>query len=346
MATMARSRPKILALTALRAVGGFAIARWLTRGKLRILGYHGTAFHDEHVFRPGLFMHPDTFSARIATLVRLGYPVMDLGEACAALDAGRLPPCATVITIDDGWVGTFAHMGPVLRRHQLPATLYVSSYYVDHQVQVVYLAVQYLIWKAGGRVVHIEMGGALSGRFDLRLEAERGRLFEAFNLAAATTDGAEAQQRLLNALAAQLGVPWEATLTARVCAYMTREEAQALATTGVDLQLHTHRHRFPADSLVAARQELDDNRRALAGLTTRPLEHFCYPSGVYTPEQVAWLPALGVTTATTTTSGLNDRETPRGELRRFLDADDIHPIEFEAWLSGLLWIGHRLIGRR
>src|SRR3546814_12873054 len=94
---------------------------------------HGAALRDEHHFRPGLFMGKETFAARMALLARQGYPVIALDIAVAALPTGQWPRGATIVTIDDGWFGTYRQMAPVLRAHGFPALLYIASYYLAKQ---------------------------------------------------------------------------------------------------------------------------------------------------------------------------------------------------------------------
>ena len=47
-----------------------------------------------------------------------------------------------------------------------------------------------------------------------------------------------------------------------------------------------------------------------------------------------WLTEAGVVSATTCDAGLNYRDTPRLALKRFLDAEDVPHIRFEAELAG------------
>jgi peptidoglycan/xylan/chitin deacetylase (PgdA/CDA1 family) len=46
-----------------------------------------------------------------------------------------LPGCATVVTIDDGWYGTYKFMGPILKEHGFQATLYIASYYLNRPLK-------------------------------------------------------------------------------------------------------------------------------------------------------------------------------------------------------------------
>src|ERR1043165_631679 len=99
-----------------KSTGLFALARRLTARDVRILCYHGAALRDEHQFSPGLFMSKETFAARMEFLARQGYPVLKLEEVVERLEQGDWPPAATVITIDDGWFGTYRIMAPILQQ--------------------------------------------------------------------------------------------------------------------------------------------------------------------------------------------------------------------------------------
>lgn len=76
---------------------------------------------------------------------------------------------------------------------------------------------------------------------------------------------------------------------------MNPQEISEIAKDGVDVQLHTHRHRTPDDEALFQR-EIEDNRRRIESLTGRSPQRFCYPSGVYRQEFISWLQfARGVT---------------------------------------------------
>jgi peptidoglycan/xylan/chitin deacetylase (PgdA/CDA1 family) len=327
---------KRLVLRLAKATGLFALARHWTAKDLRILCYHGAALRDEHSFRPGLFITAETFAERMRFLVERGYPVLELDEALRLQALGALPRWATVITIDDGWYGTYRLMAPVLKRLGLPATLYVATGHMEKQTQVFDVAAAYAMWHTReGTLDLATVAPGLRGTFSLADQKQRDKACKALSDHASALATAAERQALLRKLCKVLGLrDWAEIERDRVATYMNESEARELAAMGIDLQLHTHRHRFPDDSPETAAAEIEANRRALSRLTNRPLNHFCYPSGQYTKDQLPLLERLGIASATTTRPGFNRPGTPRHELRRFLDSDALSPIEFEAEISG------------
>jgi peptidoglycan/xylan/chitin deacetylase (PgdA/CDA1 family) len=105
---------------------------------------------------------------------------------------------------------------------------------------------------------------------------------------------------------------------------------------GLDIQLHTHRHRISKAGHFCIEEEVEDNRARLEPLTGQPLQHFCYPSGVY--DRAIWpdLKKIGIASATTTAPGLVGRSAEIYALPRILDGEHVSDLEFEAELSGLL----------
>ena len=99
---------------------------------------------------------------------------------------------------------------------------------------------------------------------------------------------------LAERLTGLLGDDYAALRAKRILTVMTPEEAAQIAREGVDVELHTHRHRTPTDRALFLR-EITDNRLRIDPLRTGVARHFCYPSGVYRSEFLPWLREAGVT---------------------------------------------------
>jgi len=328
------------ALLVARFFGLFQIARYFTRDGLRIICYHGFAIAQEYEFRSRLFIRGELFRRRVEYLRHNKYPILPLGEAVEALGEGRLPPCATVLTMDDGWRGVHSVGLPLIREFRLPVTVYVPSYYIAHPMPVFTVTLSYLFWRSTAQRVDLPRG---LRAFALDAEAE-----EAEALAQEFGDRLPPAERLrfLKEMAEALGVSFDEIERQRLFRLLDEEQLRQLAVAGVDIQLHSHHHEWPLDDREKVEYEIRENRKFLEPFVSRPLEHFCYPSGVYGLHQGEWLAALGVRSATTIEPGLNYRDTSRFALRRVVDGHPVSDVEFEAELTGFMEIVRALRERR
>lgn len=330
---------KPAALQVVRLAGGFrmvARSRW-RRDRLLILCYHGFALRDEHLWDPFLFVSGDHFARRLDRLRRMGCAVLPLGEALDLLHRGALPPRAVSLTVDDGNYDFLAVGMPVLARHGMHATVYVSTFHVLDQRPVFNVMASYLLWRAGQNGRH-----AVAASTDSPALAV-GTREEVFASAAALRDHAAQQQwsaddkhACLLRLAEAAGEDWPTLAASRILTLMRPDELRALDARHADVQLHTHRHRTPRDPALF-RREIEDNRAALAGAGLAPggRVHFCYPSGVHHPEFLGWLREAGVRSATTCVPGLARADTDPLLLPRFIDTGVTPEVEFEAWCAGV-----------
>jgi hypothetical protein len=316
-------------------LGIFQIAFLLTRERLRILCYHGFALDDEANFRPRLFIRPETFQGRMMWLAKKRFPVISLSEALKCLDEGNLKPGSIVLTIDDGWAGVMDRALPVLRKYHFPVTVYIASYYALKETPVFRLVLQYLFWKT--KKVELSTSGLgvpLAPVVRITSEDERERAITTLMEYGETQLDEAGRCELNRKFAERLGIDYEQILRSRILSLMNQTEIREAAKGGVDIQLHTHRHRLPKDRGLV-RKEILDNRTFLEPLVGKELRQLCYPSGIWSKEQWPWLADLGIESATTCMSGLNDGKTARLGLKRFLDGENVSAIEFEAEIYGL-----------
>lgn len=325
-------------LAALRASGGFeACGRsdW-RRSRLAILCYHGVSLADEHEWDPALYLNEATLRRRFDLLQQLGCRLLPLSEAVERLAEGTLPELAVSITFDDGSYDFFCKAVPLLEEFGFPATVYLTTYYMDAQLPVFDVALSYTVWKASQIEALHEIArlspyiGDISRHRTHPYETADGirRYAADEGLSAADRDA------LLGRIADAVGVDLGELRARRMLSLMTPDEVMSLPA-GVDVQLHTHRHRSP-DTKEAFTREIVDNRERIHELLGhgRPLEHFCYPSGVYDEVQLPWLAELGIKSATTVESGLAGPEHTPLLLPRVIDTMNLTDLEFEAWMTG------------
>ena len=309
---------------------------WRQR-RLLILCYHSISIDDEHEWSGAYSMSPALLESRFRMLRDGGYNVLPLGDAVRRLYEGTLPPRSVVLTFDDGMFDFHARAWPLLQEFGFPATVYLTTYYSDYDQPIFGLLCSYLLWRARTRMPQPDVtplfgmpmpwqradaAGRARAKRDILAYADREQLT------------AQEQTAWAERLGDLLGVDYEAIRAKRLLTVMTRDEAAEIARNGIDIELHTHRHRTPNDRALFLR-EIVDNRERIERIRDGVARHFCYPSGVYRPEFLPWLREAGVTTATTCDPGLASRRSDPLLLPRLVDTSFLSPLDVEGWMTGM-----------
>jgi peptidoglycan/xylan/chitin deacetylase (PgdA/CDA1 family) len=338
-----------LAINAFRALRSKALAvadsaalntvigasRW-RKNRLLILCYHGVSLADEHEWSD-LYVSPQHLSRRLATLREVGASILPLHEAVERLRRRDLPDLAVSLTFDDGAYDFHAKAAPLLEEAGVHATLYLTTYYAGRRQPVFDTVASYLLWKARGRSVRLPgldrtvniPAGTADPRFaDIHNAVRQYAMDQGL--------GADEKHELARSLAVSVGQDFDALVEKRILQLMSRDEIASLDEKTVSVQLHTHRHRTPRDE-SGFNRELRENAEIIRELrgSSRPLNHFCFPSGDYIAEYERWLANFGVEWATTCDPGLASAKNNPYFLPRFIDAEPIPESTFRAWVSGL-----------
>jgi hypothetical protein len=251
------------------------------------------------------------------------------------LRSGTLPERSVAVTFDDGYVDFYRLALPILRAYDIPATVYLTTYYSENNWPVPGITAAYMLWKSrtfNGPITSVPsfQGARVKSPADRRaLGDAMGRYF---NDERSLPVGEK--HRIIENLAAELGFDLDLFRRRRLMHVMTPSEAAEVAAAGVDIQLHTHRHWAPNDESLI-RREIMENQERITEITGTVPRHFCYPSGIHYPELLPWLRNLGVQSATTCEPGLATPEDDPLLLPRFLDHSGVTIVEFEAWASGV-----------
>lgn len=290
--------------------GNIRVSRFLRRLRSRmrpgiaILGYHRVSpdAHDPL----GLSVGPAHFAEHLAVVKRLGQP-MRLAEAAAAIPAGRLPERAIVFTFDDGYADNLHTVLPLLERHDVPATMFVTS------------------GDRGGefwwdRLVRVSSAGSGADRRIGELAVELERLPESER---------EARLQAIECNIRVVSNPAHRSLTIR--------ELQTLAASPlIELGAHGVSHQ-PLPTLPVARQreETARCRQVIEDLIGRPVMGFAYPHGALTAETVACVREAGYAYACCSKVDVASASAAALTLPR-LWVKNWDGSRFEQWLRGWL----------
>ena len=109
----------------------YSLRRFSRDSVLRILMYHRVFERDETFpyYLDGVSI--ESFDTQMEFLAN-NFSVVSLEEAVAYLkDGKRLPKNAAAITIDDGYKDCYTHIYPILRKYNLPVTIFLASNHIN-----------------------------------------------------------------------------------------------------------------------------------------------------------------------------------------------------------------------
>jgi peptidoglycan/xylan/chitin deacetylase (PgdA/CDA1 family) len=144
---------------AFRRVGGTAV----------VLVYHRVA--DLERDPQLLAVAPARFEEHVA-LLATRYRVVSLAEIADGLRRRSLPPRAVAVTFDDGYADNLTAAAPVLERRGVPATVFVSSGYVEAGREFWWDEVERLVLAPGSLPARLELTAG-EGRFSATVDETR-----------------------------------------------------------------------------------------------------------------------------------------------------------------------------
>lgn len=259
-------------------------------------------FHRVHQVRDPLFPgEPDAviFDALLRTL-RASFSVLTLGSAVTALRAGTLPRRPLVITFDDGYADNAEVALPLLQRHGLAATFFVSSNFLDG-AEVMWNDV--LIESVRTATVpELDLHALGLGHHVLSSASDRQRLIGVLLGHAKYLPPGERDEfvKLIRGRAGFYG--------ALPVLMMTSAQVRALHVAGMEVGAHTMRHPILTSlSLDECKHEIQGGRERLETIIDAAVDVFAYPNGMpgrdYDNRHVALVKDLGFKAAVSTAPG-------------------------------------------
>ena len=329
------------ALAGLSAVGINAFMCYLRSRGLSVLMFHGFTDrrHQGMENASGLHMQADLFDAVCARIAATHTP-LHLTEAVQMIRAGKkLPRRATVLTFDDGYASNARIALPILRRYNMPATVFIATDFVHNGTFLWPDRMEYALTRTSALQLDITIGDA---EISLPLADEPSRRTALGALCAALKlipqeTLYEETARVEKALGCSLA---EEPNPAEIYRPLTWQEAKDMAGSGlITLGAHTHHHRILGRcSVETARAEIETSRRLIEENTGVKVDTFAYPngkSGDHSAATRALLQELGFLCAVTTEEGFNQTggDTDLLRLQRF--GQPPSPWHLEAMTSGV-----------
>ncbi len=254
-----------------------------------VLLYHRVA--DDPLDPHDLAVSPANFDEQMRALRDFG-AVLSLTELERGVADRRLPRRAVAVTFDDGYADNLLAAKPILERHGIPATVFVTTGTIGRAREFWWDELQQLLLESGALppAWRADVGGR-AWRWELPPWPEDGsarpaRLAIYREIHAFLMDLPHAPRlAVLDEFLAQSGRV--ATVRPGRRAMSDEEIAQLAAGGLIEVGAHTHTHpNLAAQPAAAQREEIAMSKRRLEGVLGRPVESFAYPFGLHTTETV------------------------------------------------------------
>lgn len=279
-------------------------------------------------------MRPDTLDADAfewqMRLLRRHFRPMPLGEAAMRLRNGDLPARSVCVTFDDGYRNNLDVAAPILRKFDIPATVFVATAF------------------SGGRNMWNDRVIDLAGDpFLTRIN------LDSLGRPPMEITGHQDRLRLVNELLPMLKYRDYREREAAVDALyrdngaaeappkmLTHQEIIRLSRSGVAIGAHTVDHPIlktltPAEQ----RRQIESSKHTLENLTGKPVSSFAYPNGKpgtdYDEVAVQMVGEAGFTEAVSTCWGVSTPQTSGLQLNRFTPWDR-DPLRFHLRMLRLI----------
>ncbi len=318
-------------------LGGYALARQLCRKQPRILMYH--RFSDPPVKD---WASPVRFEEQVKQIRKHYRPFSLVGLVQYAERYGRMPEHAVVITVDDGYRDFYDYAFPILHKHGVPATLFVTTGFVDGRLWLWPDKVTWLL-KNARRVTADATFGAVTlttGQSCGHLSNECWQPLITHGLSIPDQE----KHAFITDLANVLGLELPDTIPEEF-APVSWEQLRELEAAGIEVGGHTVTHPTLGQVTEAqAKEEIFGCRDELVVQLGDKPRTFCYPNGQPSDFQDFLLPLveragfLGAVTAFPDANGTNERFA----MRRHVGGDNM--FQFNKAISGVEYLGHRVRG--
>jgi peptidoglycan/xylan/chitin deacetylase (PgdA/CDA1 family) len=301
----------LLSLLARKALGDKAV----------VLTYHRVLPRDlqkNSFSAPSIVVTPATFEKHVRFISRFFKP-LSAQEFAAALRGERpLPKRACLVTFDDGWYDNLEFALPILKRHGVPALLFVATGYIGSERCFWQERLGRLLYRAWGLPAQAEsVFASLRAPHIPKLDEPRAR--EAIRALISDMKDGEVGKALalIRSLEERLGAS-EGTASLGEDRFLSWQELQTLRASGVfEIESHAVSHvpltKVKADAVTG---ELNESREEIS----RRLDHrptlLAYPNGDCDEAVANLVRSAGYELAFTTERGYVGPTSNRFQLKR------------------------------
>ncbi|WP_090725238.1 polysaccharide deacetylase family protein [Neptunomonas qingdaonensis] len=289
------------------------LLRTRSKQRLSILIYH-------RVLPSFDFMRPDEptieqFDWQMELLSRYMKP-LSLNDALTLLDDNRLPDNAVCVTFDDGYADNEIHALPILKKWDIPATVFVSTAFLDGGIMWNDSVIEAV--RLCGNSLDLTMLGL--DIYELPTNESRQKIAHEILKKIKHIDNN--RDEYVSSVTSQALTSLPTNLM------MTSQQVVNMYKSGIDIGGHTFSHPILAKlNAQDAEKEIINGKKYLESLLGSPVKFFAYPNGQpskdYNNNHVKIVKNCGFKAAVSTSWGVSSTRTDKYQLARFTPWDKV-----------------------
>lgn len=295
---------KATILTLLAKTRFFEIVSKITRRQLRILTYH--RFGNNYITA-------QAFEKQIIYLKK-NFNIIDTASCLDFFfNYKRLPPNPVLITVDDGYHDFYTVAFPILRKYEVPATVFLTVDFIDGNIWLWHDLLNYSLEHTTR--THFNLDGRL---FEMTNQTDKAALKLCLD-DICTTRGTAERDAFIGDVMHELRVTIPQRPT-EPYSPLTWEQIREMTKSRINYGAHTRTHpilsRIPPKE---AFQEINGSKRCIERMVQEEVIAFCYPNGTvddFNEDNKQMVQRCRFLCAMSMIYGLNDENTDLYALKR------------------------------
>jgi peptidoglycan/xylan/chitin deacetylase (PgdA/CDA1 family) len=290
--------------------------------------------------QPGMAATPEALDMHINLLKRLGAKFVSLDTWLGAQrENTALPRLAVAVTFDDGWQDNYEHAFPVLKKHKVPATIFLVSQRINTPWQFWPEQVLDLLINHAHHLDHQALQWLRPYLSDMPTSTNSSTPYTMMQADSVINRVKALDDHTIetNLAQARNAIPALSQASLNTRPLLNKQELDTMLASGlVTFGAHT-RHHYRLNHLASPsdlESEIAGSHKDLEELGLKPVNIFCYPNGDITGKGEQ-LVQSHFTAACTTERGWNKKPSNPFFLRRFNfhDGNGSTPLSFLATLG-------------
>ncbi|MBE8716039.1 polysaccharide deacetylase family protein [Cellvibrio polysaccharolyticus] len=252
-------------------LGLLGISRYLHRNTPVILMYHRII---DHPLLPGV--SPQVFQEQMHYLKKK-FRIVSINQLINEIASNTVKPNTAVITFDDGHQDFYTNAWPVLRAEKIPASLYITTDFIDKKSMLWPDVLRYLLINSQ----HTELLLDDLGKFPLASDKDKLLTWNILGNYCLTLSSLQRHVFFEN-LAQRLNTEW-INEAKKPFLPVSWEEIKEMQSEGLIIGSHTVSHPILSKiTLSELREELDTSYQLITQHTGEYPLGICYPNGMAT----------------------------------------------------------------